>query len=206
MSAPPPRRQLIGSGSPFEPLIGFSRAVRVGDRVLVAGTAPTWPDGHVDPDAEAQAGRCLEIDPGGPGRSRRERRGRRPYAELSRGCGRLAGRGPGAWPCLRRRTAGVHDGRRGGAARRALEGGDRGRGRHRLWRGRRSSRSTRSVTRMKRRIVDLDRPGRFAAIRTTTASEEGFLLLAGRGSRSRGGVAGARAAGPARAAPARHHR
>jgi enamine deaminase RidA (YjgF/YER057c/UK114 family) len=51
----------ISSGSPFEPLIGFSRAVRVGDRVLVSGTAPVWPDGEVDPDPATQARRCLEI-------------------------------------------------------------------------------------------------------------------------------------------------
>lgn len=35
--------------------------MRVGDRVLVAGTAPISPDGSCDPDAEAQALRCLEI-------------------------------------------------------------------------------------------------------------------------------------------------
>ena len=35
--------------------------MRVGDRVLVAGTAPVWPDGSCDPDPGAQAGRCLEI-------------------------------------------------------------------------------------------------------------------------------------------------
>jgi enamine deaminase RidA (YjgF/YER057c/UK114 family) len=58
---PPATRQLISSGSPYEAPIGFSRAVRVGDRVVVAGTAPVWPDGHVDPDVEAQAARCLEI-------------------------------------------------------------------------------------------------------------------------------------------------
>jgi enamine deaminase RidA (YjgF/YER057c/UK114 family) len=51
----------IYSGSPFEPLIGFSRAVRIGDRVLVSGTAPIWPDGQVDPDPATQARRCLEI-------------------------------------------------------------------------------------------------------------------------------------------------
>jgi enamine deaminase RidA (YjgF/YER057c/UK114 family) len=45
-----PRRRRIGSGSAFEPAIGFSRAVRVGDRVLVSGTAPVWPDGSCDPD------------------------------------------------------------------------------------------------------------------------------------------------------------
>ena len=54
-------RQRIASGSPFEPRIGFSRAVRVGERVLVSGTAPIWPDGSCDPDPEAQARRCIEI-------------------------------------------------------------------------------------------------------------------------------------------------
>lgn len=54
-------RQNISSGSPFEPEVGFSRAVRVGDRVFIAGTAPIWPDDFVDPDPGAQARRCLEI-------------------------------------------------------------------------------------------------------------------------------------------------
>jgi enamine deaminase RidA (YjgF/YER057c/UK114 family) len=54
-------RLRVGSGSPFEPTIGFCRALRVGDRVLVAGTAPVWPDGSCDPDPEVQARRCFEI-------------------------------------------------------------------------------------------------------------------------------------------------
>ena len=54
-------RVRVSSGSPFEPSIGFSRAVRVGDRVLVSGTAPVWPDGSCDPDPTVQADRCLEI-------------------------------------------------------------------------------------------------------------------------------------------------
>jgi enamine deaminase RidA (YjgF/YER057c/UK114 family) len=54
-------RRNISSGSPYELVIGFSRAVRVSDRVLVSGTAPVWPDGSCDPDAEKQAERCLEI-------------------------------------------------------------------------------------------------------------------------------------------------
>ena len=35
--------------------------MRIGDRVLVSGTAPVWPDGSVDPDPYVQARRCLEI-------------------------------------------------------------------------------------------------------------------------------------------------
>jgi enamine deaminase RidA (YjgF/YER057c/UK114 family) len=54
-------RRRVASGSPYEATIGFSRATRVGDRVLVAGTAPIWPDGSCDPDPETQARRCLEI-------------------------------------------------------------------------------------------------------------------------------------------------
>lgn len=54
-------RRLISSGSPYEPTVGFSRAVRVADRILVAGTAPIWPDGSCPPDAEAQADRCFDI-------------------------------------------------------------------------------------------------------------------------------------------------
>ena len=54
-------RQLVSSGSPFEARVGFSRAVRVGERIFVAGTAPIWPDGSVDGDAGVQARRCFEI-------------------------------------------------------------------------------------------------------------------------------------------------
>jgi enamine deaminase RidA (YjgF/YER057c/UK114 family) len=54
-------RQHARSGSPFEDTIGFSRAVRVGHTVAVSGTAPIWPDGHVDPDPAVQTRRCWEI-------------------------------------------------------------------------------------------------------------------------------------------------
>jgi enamine deaminase RidA (YjgF/YER057c/UK114 family) len=54
-------RRHAASGSPFEASIGFARALRVGTTVAVSGTAPVWPDGHVDPDPAAQARRCLEI-------------------------------------------------------------------------------------------------------------------------------------------------
>jgi enamine deaminase RidA (YjgF/YER057c/UK114 family) len=54
-------RTRVASGSPYEPTIGFSRAVRVGDRVLVAGTAPVFPDGSCPADPAAQARRCFAI-------------------------------------------------------------------------------------------------------------------------------------------------
>ena len=56
-------RQLITSGSPYEKQIGFSRAVRVGNTIAVAGTAPIAPDGATacPGDAYGQARRCLEI-------------------------------------------------------------------------------------------------------------------------------------------------
>jgi enamine deaminase RidA (YjgF/YER057c/UK114 family) len=55
-------RRLIASGSPFEPVIGFSRAVVDGRHVSVSGTAPTMPDGADPPtDAYGQTKRVLEI-------------------------------------------------------------------------------------------------------------------------------------------------
>lgn len=57
------KRHFVSSGSPFEPQLGFSRAVRVGDIIAVSGTAPLSPDGRTVSigDAAAQARRCLEI-------------------------------------------------------------------------------------------------------------------------------------------------
>jgi len=54
--------QHFRSGSPFEPTIGFSRAVRVGDRVLVSGTAPVPPPGEdLATSAYEQMLRCGDI-------------------------------------------------------------------------------------------------------------------------------------------------
>lgn len=56
------RRQLVSSGSPFEPRVGMSRAVRVGTWVSVSGTAPLRDGKTVGVgDPAAQARRCLEI-------------------------------------------------------------------------------------------------------------------------------------------------
>jgi len=56
-------RKLVSSGSPFEPEIGFSRAVRIGNQIAVSGTAPIAPGGGVacPGDVYGQTRRCIEI-------------------------------------------------------------------------------------------------------------------------------------------------
>ena len=57
------KRKLISSGSPFEDIIGFSRAVRVGPFISIGGTAPLDNDGNTVGvgDIRAQTKQCLEI-------------------------------------------------------------------------------------------------------------------------------------------------
>jgi len=56
-------RTNVSSGSPYEPIIGFSRAVRVGNIIAVGGSAPIGPDGkNVGVgDPAAQTRRCIEV-------------------------------------------------------------------------------------------------------------------------------------------------
>jgi enamine deaminase RidA (YjgF/YER057c/UK114 family) len=55
-------RRLISGHSPYEPVVGFSRAVVADGHVYVAGTAPIPPDGSPPPDdAYEQARLCLRI-------------------------------------------------------------------------------------------------------------------------------------------------
>jgi len=56
-------RRSVSTGSPYEPIVGISRAVRIGNVVAVAGTAPIGPDGRTVGvgDPAAQARRCFEI-------------------------------------------------------------------------------------------------------------------------------------------------
>ena len=56
------QRRRSHSASPFEDIFGFCRAIRIGDRILVAGTGPIEPDGTSTPgDAAAQAERCCAL-------------------------------------------------------------------------------------------------------------------------------------------------
>ncbi len=56
-------RKQVSSSSPYEPIVGFSRAVQVGDVIAVGGTGPIGPDGKTvgAGDVTAQARRCFEI-------------------------------------------------------------------------------------------------------------------------------------------------
>lgn len=56
-------RTRASSGSPYEPRVGFSRAVRVGPWIAVSGTAPLGPDGATQHagDVYAQTALCLQI-------------------------------------------------------------------------------------------------------------------------------------------------
>ena len=57
------RRNSVSTGSPYEPIVGISRAVRIGDFIAIAGTAPLGSDGKTVGvgDAASQARRCFEI-------------------------------------------------------------------------------------------------------------------------------------------------
>ena len=57
------KRKLISSGSPYEEIIGFSRAVRVGSYICIGGTAPLDSNGNTVGigDIKTQTKQCLEV-------------------------------------------------------------------------------------------------------------------------------------------------
>lgn len=57
------KKKLIRSGAPWEKIVGYSRAVRVGEHVFVSGTAPVGDDGMVvgKCDPYVQTKKCIEI-------------------------------------------------------------------------------------------------------------------------------------------------
>jgi enamine deaminase RidA (YjgF/YER057c/UK114 family) len=54
-------RRCVSTGSPWEPVVGYSRAVRAGDFIFVTGTVGLDPDGRYGPTPRVQARRALEI-------------------------------------------------------------------------------------------------------------------------------------------------
>jgi enamine deaminase RidA (YjgF/YER057c/UK114 family) len=54
-------RKCVSTGSPWEPIVGYSRAVRAGNFIFVTGTVGIEPDGRFGPTLKVQTRRALEI-------------------------------------------------------------------------------------------------------------------------------------------------
>lgn len=54
-------RKCVSTGSPWEPIVGYSRAIREGDLIFVTGTLGLEADGRLGPTLKDQTRRALEI-------------------------------------------------------------------------------------------------------------------------------------------------
>ena len=105
-------RQLIPGNSPFEPIIGFSRAIRCGKFISVSGTAPVNPDGTSagGDDPALQMASCLEIIREVSGTRRLPSRSHRSHPHLPHQCGRLGSSRSRPWQILHLHPSSLHHG------------------------------------------------------------------------------------------------